>query len=454
MNTMSINFSLFGGDSMKSLRCLLVLTLLTTLLAACGGGPATPSGSSSAGNVDSNGHVTLEFWYALAGDSGKAVEELVKRFNESQSNITVVATYQGDYTAAMAKIYGAITANSVPAVVQAGGAPLLGSSGAILPVSDLIKGDTSFDLNSIRPAFIEYNSVNGVLWSLPFNNSVPVMFYNKDLFTAAGLDAEKPPENLDELLASAQKLTIDENKTGTPSQWGLNIRDDSHWYLSTLFLENGAKIVNADMTQVNYNSPQAVEMLQLWADWVNKYKVMPPNQHTEAQSDFLAGKLAMYLGSSAMLNGFKTGAGFKLGVAMFPAVGTARQFPIGGGSLAVFKNSDDRIVKASWEFVKFMISKESDLYLSTQTGYLPIYKDAFNWPEIQQLVKNEPERNAAIQALEHVVSIPVFPALGTSDLALRMAIQEVELGKSTPQQSLDNAKTSVDQSMKYQFTSQ
>ncbi len=436
---------------MRNMRWLAVIMLFATLLTACGGGSGATQSSSGGGSVDAKGHVTLEFWYSLGGDSGKAVEELVKRFNESQANITVVATYQGDYNAAMAKIYSSIAGSSTPSVAQVGGAPLLGSSKAIVPMQDLVKADSTFDLSLILPAFIEYNSIQGTLWSMPFNNSVPVMYYNKDLFTAAGLDPEKPPATLDELLAAAQKLTLDPNKTGTPSQWGLNIGDNTHWYLSTLFLENGAQICTADMTQVLYNSPEAVAMLQQWADWVNKYKIMPPNQHAESQSDFLAGKLAMYMGSSSLLNTLKKSATFKVGTGVFPAVGSTQKYPIGGGSLAVFKNSDERIVKASWEFVKFMVSKESDIYLATQTGYIPVYADALNWPEIKQLIQQDPERNAAIQSLSHVVSIPVFPALGNSDLALRMAIQEVELGTSGPQKSLDKAKTTVDQSMKDQF---
>ncbi|MEA4909693.1 MAG: ABC transporter substrate-binding protein [Anaerolineaceae bacterium] len=434
---------------MSNIRRFFCAVFLAAILASCGGG-AQPSTSPA----DSSEGITLDFWYALGGDSGKVVEELVDQFNQSQSGITVVPTYQGDYTAAMAKIYSAITSDSTPNVIQVGGAPLLGSSGALVPMSDLIANDDSFAADQIHPAFLEYNSVQGVLWSMPFNNSVPVLYYNKDLFTAAGLDPEDPPANLDELLAAARQLTLAPDQSGVPAQWGLNARDDSHWYLSTLFLENGDQIVNDEMTAVTYDSPEAVAMLQQWADWVNQDGVMPPNQHSEAQSDFLAGKLGMFMGSSATLNSLDSNAPFELGVAVFPAVGDVQKYPIGGGSLAIFKNSDERAVQASWEFVKFMTSRDSAAYLATHTGYLPVYADAFSWPEIQQSIQDEPQRAAAIQALEHVVAIPVFPALGNSDLALRMAIQEVELGHSTPQASLEKAKASVDKSIAEQAQDQ
>ncbi len=424
---------------------LVSILMVVLLLPACGGGGS--ANSPTGGKVDSKGHVTLDFWYALSGDSGKAVEELVNRFNASQAAITVVATYQGDYTSAMAKIYSSIAGNSLPNVTQVGGAPLLGSSGVLVPMTDFIQADPSFDINQILPAFLDYNTADGTLWALPFNNSVPVMYYNKNLFTNAGLDPAAPPQNLDELLAAAQKLTLDPGNTGTPSQRGLNFRDDDQWYLSALFLENGAQIVSADQSQVLYNSPEAVAMLQLWGDWATKYKVMPVNQHAEAQTDFQAGKLGMFVGSSALVTSLESSATFELGVAMFPAVGTVRKAPIGGGSLAVFKNKDPRITQASWDFVKFMASKASQIYLTTQTGYIPIYKDALDWPEIKALFDVDPNRMAAIQELDYAVAIPEFSALGESDLALRQAIQAVELGAASPQKAMDDAVKSVNQSI-------
>ena len=443
---------------MKNKSWLVIFLITVIVLSACGGktpvppttgsnSPTTASGSPSAEATPPVDQITLDFWYALSGGSGDAVKELVSRFNASQTDINVVAVYQGSYAEAIAKIDAAIAGNTVPNVVQVGAAPLLGSSEAILPITDFTQTDTGFQLDQIIPAFLDYNTAGGTLWSMPFNNSMPVLYYNKDLFTAAGLDPEAPPQNLDELLADAQRLTLDPGQTGTPSQWGLNFRDDTQWYLSSLFLENGAQIVSPDENEVLYNSPQAVAMLQLWGDWVTKYKVMPVNQHSEAQSDFLAGKLGMFIGSSALVTSLKAGASFNLGVAMFPAVGSSRVDPVGGGSLAIFSNPDARLVQASWEFVKYMVSKDSQIYLATQTGYLPIYKDAINWPEIQSMITTDPTRNAAIQELQYAFAIPEFSALGDSDAALRKAVQQIELGASTPQKALDDAVTSVNQAI-------
>ncbi len=436
---------------MKLRFALTILLAAGLILAACGGKADEPE-SSASGTVDESGHITIEFWFALGGDSGKAVEELVKRFNESQAEITVNATYQGDYAALQAKIYSALTGGALPNVAQVGGAPLLGSSGAILPISDFINADPSVDISQIRPVFFDYNTAGGTLWSMPFNNSLPVLYYNKDLFKAAGLDPEDPPQNFDEIIEAGKALTLDPDGTGTPTQYGFNTKDDTHWYISAMILENGGQIVNKEETAVLYNSPEAVEMLELWGTLVTEHKIMPPNQHQEAQTDFLAGKLAMLIGSSSGINTMLESAAFELGVAMFPAVGeNERKIPVGGGSLIIFKNDNELLRNASWEFVKFMSSPDAIKYLATHTGYLPFYEDAFEWPEIKQLVADQPTRKAVIDSLEYAVAIPVFPALGNSDLALRQAVEKLELGAEGAQSALDKAKAGVDKSIAEQF---
>ena len=436
---------------MKFKFSFIFILLITMLLSACGGGNETGGGG---GSIDKEGNITLEFWYALGGDSGEAVKELVARFNESQTGITVIGTYQGDYTTAMAKVYSAITGDTVPNVAQLGGAPLLGTSGAILSMEEIMSADESFDPAVIRTAFWDYNTAGGEIWSMPFNNSVPILYYNKDLFSAAGVDPNSPPQNLDELLTIAQALTISSEASGGTTQWGLNTRPDTHWYLSTLILENGGQIVNEDETEMLYNSPEAVEMLQLWSDWVNTYKVMPINQHEEALTDFLAGKLGMLIGSTSMARSIKEQATFDVGAIMFPAVGDERQVPLGGGSLVIFKNGDQRLVDASWEFVKFMVSRDSSIFLTSQTGYIPIYADAMDWDEVAGLVAENPLRQAGFDSLPNTVSIPVFSALGNSDLALQKAVEQVELGAATPQEALDAAKTSVDHAIETQFSTE
>ncbi len=426
----------------KTLKAiLLIAAIFSTLLAGCGGGTT----SSSAGTIDKDGHITIEFWYALGGGSGETVEEMVAQFNESQSEITVIGTYQGGYASSMAKLWNAIAADTPPAVAQIGGAPLVGDTGAIVAIIDYLDQSEDFDREAIWDVFWDYNSAGGQIWSMPFNHSMPLLYYNRDLFIAAGLDPDQPPVTWDDVIEYGQLLTADTDNNGEIDQWGFNTRADTHWYLSTMFLGNGVEIVNSEETEVLYTSPEAVEMLALWGDFVHKHIIMPPNQHDDAKGDFLAGRAGMVLMSSANIPGTIQDAPFDVGIAMFPTIaGKDRIVPVGGASLIILDHDNDLIKQAAWTFVEYMASQESSLYLSTNTGYLPIYKAALQWPEMVSYLADNPRREVPILQLEYAQSIPEFSALGSSDAQLRLAVEAIELGTKTPQEALDHAKEVVD----------
>jgi sn-glycerol 3-phosphate transport system substrate-binding protein len=430
---------------MAKWRVPLALVIVAALVfTGCRGGgeqPASAPPTRAPGEA-----ITLEFWYSLGGSSGEVVEALVAEFNQAHSDIKVNATYQGGYSEIMAKVWSAVYAKeTLPHVAHVGAAPLLGETDAIVPITDFTDGSDGIDRSLILDAFWDYNSAQGRIWSMPFNNSVPLMYYNRDLFIQADLDPDSPPKTWEEVIEYGKALTQDTDGNGEIDQWGFNTHTDTHWYLSAMFLENGARIISDDETEVLYNSPQAVEMLELWGKLVTEHKVMPPAQHNEARSDFLAGKLGMFLASSSRVPSMLEETPFQLGVAPLPSLaGKDPVEPIGGGSLVIFQNGDPEVLDAAWEFVKWMTSPQSSLYLSTNTGYVPIYEDALNWPELTSYLEENPLRRVPIEALEYSYAIPVFISLGTSDGQLRKAVEAVELGAATAQDALNTAKATVD----------
>jgi len=102
----------------------------------------------------------------------------VAEFNQTHSDIKVNATYQGGYADIMAKVWSAVYAKqTLPHVAHLGAAPLLGDTGAIVPITDFTDGPNGIDRSLIRDSFWDYNSAQGQLWSMPFNNSVPLLYY-------------------------------------------------------------------------------------------------------------------------------------------------------------------------------------------------------------------------------------------------------------------------------------
>jgi sn-glycerol 3-phosphate transport system substrate-binding protein len=159
------------------------LVVILALLPACGGGGGEEASAPAEGEEPAaeEGVIELEFWYALSGSTGEAVEEMVQQFNAARPNIQVTATYQGSYGQIMGKVWNAIFAEeTLPHVTHLGGAPLLGETGSIVPITDFTDGSSGIDRSQVYDAFWEYNSAGGQLWSMPFNNSVPVLYYNRE----------------------------------------------------------------------------------------------------------------------------------------------------------------------------------------------------------------------------------------------------------------------------------
>ncbi|MBM3128983.1 MAG: ABC transporter substrate-binding protein [Chloroflexi bacterium] len=398
--------------------------------------PATaPAPTTAPTSAPPAAKVKLTLWYALSGNPGKVFEALVKKFNDTQSNIQVDVIFQGSYADIAQKLTAAMTAKTLPDVAQMGGAPTMADSGVIVPIGDLVG---KADLDDIYPGFWDYNKMGNKIISMPFNHSVPVLYYNKDLFAAAGLDPNKPPTNWDELLKTAQALT-------KPGQWGFNTHTDTHWYLSAMIMQNGGKILSDDGKKVVYNSAEGIEALQFWGDLVTKHKVMPPNQHAQAGADFVAGKLGMIMRSSASLGAITTEAKFKVGVAPLPCKKTCSE-PLGGASILIFKSTPEK-QKAAWEFTQWMTNGENTVDLFIQLGYLPLRKSVADNTALKAYIQKSPNAQALVDATKYASAIPLFNELGNSDEQLRKAVEKIELGTASAKDALDAAATVINKNL-------
>src|SRR5439155_357129 len=115
---------------------------------------------------------------------------------------------KGSYPGTLNAAIAAYRAKQPPHIVQVYevGTQTMLSSGAVYPVHQLVKDHgVSIDWNDVIGPVKSYYSSGGNLYSMAFNSSTPVLFYNKDLFKKAGL-ADKPPPTCDEVEAAARKL--------------------------------------------------------------------------------------------------------------------------------------------------------------------------------------------------------------------------------------------------------
>ncbi|HUS15883.1 MAG TPA: extracellular solute-binding protein, partial [Chloroflexia bacterium] len=154
------------------------------------------------------GSTKITFWYGLTGFNGAVTQQVVNKFNTSQTKYYIEAVQQPNYDDTINKLNTSLAGGALPSVVQIYdiGTQRMIDSKRILPVQDFIEKEKLDLVADLEPAVASYYTVNGKLYSMPFNSSAPVLYYDKNAFKEVGLDPEKPPETYDELLEAARKL--------------------------------------------------------------------------------------------------------------------------------------------------------------------------------------------------------------------------------------------------------
>ena len=132
------------------------------------------------------------------------------------------------------------------------------ASGAIIPLDDYIKA-SGVTRDGFFPGAWDSSVWQGKTWGIPLNNDVwEELYYNKDMFKAAGLDPEKPPMTWDELLADAEKLN------NPPNQYGISIMGNGEWatcIMDSFIYSNGGSVLTSDGNTAAINQAESVAAL-------------------------------------------------------------------------------------------------------------------------------------------------------------------------------------------------
>lgn len=443
------------------LRGIAVLALAALSATACSSSTSTSSGSIPAKDALSkaSGVTTVTFWHGLSGTNGTALNSLVKTFNaQHQGKIKVNAVFQGTYDDTITKYKAAVQAKKTPSVVQIYdvGTRFMIDSKQTLPMQGFIDRD-NYSLSSLQPNITGYYSIDNKLYSMPFNTSMPVLYYNKTAFKKAGLDPNKAPQNLAQIRADAKKLTT--KSGGSTKQYGFGAAIYG-WFLEQWMYEAGQQYCNegngrdGKATAVNYTNSSAVAALNWWGAMVKDgYAANTGRDTATAQTAFESGRVAINIESTGVLSAYQAAAkakGFQLGVGYYPSVGQRVGGPaIGGASLWIDgPGHSSAEQEASWEFVQFLASAKSQATWHTTTGYFPINKAALNLPVDVNWRKKYPQFNVAIQQLDNTKlttasSGCLLGVLPQARADSEDAIEKVVTGKASAQKALSAASKAI-----------
>ncbi|GIO84048.1 ABC transporter substrate-binding protein [Paenibacillus faecis] len=443
---------------------VLAAALGLSLLAGCGGGSGNGNGTgSSNGKGDdaaasqgtaptasaANGgkKTELTFYYPIAvgGPLTNTIEAMTADFEKEHPDIDVTPVYTGSYADTAVKTQAGVQAKQPPdvAVLQSTELFSLLDMNAIVPLDDFIAKEGNDYLADFYPAFMANSQTDGHTYSLPFQRSTIVLYYNKEMFKEAGLDPEKGPANWEEMQDYAIKLKKD-------GRHGLEIpvTGFAYWMMQTFALQNGENLMTQDGKKVMFDTPENVEGLQYWVDLAAKHKAMPEGvtDWSTVPSDFLEGKTAMMYHTTGNLTNVKKNATFDFGVSFLPA---KKQYgsPTGGGNFYIFKDISPEKQQAAWEFVKFMTEPERAAQWSIDTGYVAVRKSAYETERMKKYAGEFPAALVARDQLEYAAAELSTHNNGKVMKILNDNVQAALTGTLSPAEALKKAQTEADQAL-------
>ncbi|MGH8708787.1 MAG: ABC transporter substrate-binding protein [Burkholderiales bacterium] len=390
--------------------------------------------------------VEISFYYpvAVGGPITRIVDGLAADFEKENPGIKVKPIYSGTYQESVVKALTAHKAGDPPviSVLLSTDMYTLIDEGAVIDWTSVATGaEDKAWMQSFYPAFMENSETGGKVWGIPFQRSTIVLYWNKEAFKEAGLDANRAPQDWQELVDYAHKLTK-RDASGNVSQWGIQVPSSGfpYWLFQAFTTQNNVVLMNQDGTRTYYDDPKVIEALQFWVDLSRKYKVMPPGiiEWGTTPKDFFERKIAMMWTTTGNLTNVRNNAKFDFGVAMLSA-GKRRGTPTGGGNFYLFNKSTPQQRAAALKFVRWITSPERAAQWGIQTGYVAVRPEAWDTPEMKKYAAEFPPATVARDQLRYAVA-----ELSTHDnqrvtKVLNDGLQAALTGAKTPEQAMKDA---------------
>jgi len=347
----------------------------------------------------------LQWWHAMNGANNEVVEELAKEFNASQGDYVIKPVFKGTYPETLNAGIAAFRAKQTPAIIQVfdvGTGVMMGAEGAIKPVADVLEqGGYTFDKSKYLPGIVNYYSKpDGTMLSFPYNSSSPILYYNKDTFQKAGLDANTPPKTWDEVFAAARKIKESgAAPCGYTSTWLTWIHLENFAAWNNVSYASGQNGLAGGKVELAIDAPIYVDHFQAIADLAKEGVFRYGGRTSEAKQLFLSGECGILTESSGGL-GDVVKSGMNYGIGQLPydtkGNGAPQNTTPGGASLWVFGGKTDAEYKGIAQFFNFLSQTDIQSRLHQKSGYLPVTLEAYEATKKSGFYDKNPGRETPI----------------------------------------------------------
>ncbi len=341
---------------------LAAATTLAVVAAGCSSGGSSSSSSSSG----SSGHVTLTYWNGFTGPDEPAVKALVAKFNQTHPNITIKMTIM-PWDVFYEKLLPAYAAGNGPDVVamDTQQLPQYAAKNVFAPLTSYYSNSAN-NTGSLVSAATDATKVKGTQYAVPANFAPLMLYWNKTLFSKAGLSG--PPANWAQWQADAVKLS----KGGSSPQYGIALAENNTIAMWPILMwENGGGVTNSDATKSMLSDPGTMSAVDQWSKLVIKDGIAPKNiTGAEADSLFTAQKAAMEMNGPWATTGYQT-AKVDFGLAPIPA-GPKKTVTL-ADVVGMSVNAKDSPAQqtAAETFFTWWSTVSSQTYYAVHTGFVP-----------------------------------------------------------------------------------
>lgn len=388
--------------------------MLVASFAGCTNSDSSSTDQNSSSS-SASGKLQIQFWHSMSGNNQEALDAVVSGFNESQDQYEVVATNQGTYDESTGKFFNMANGDGSAQIIQIGEQNLQSmiDSGMIASVSDLID-QYSFDDSDLLEQEVNFYSVDGDMWAMPFNCSTPVVYYNKTVFDAAGVT--EFPTTFEGITEAAQKVAASNDSITPVGMYAYG------YALDQMVINMGGYVINNEngraerATEVAYQD----QITQIY-NWIKDLQdqnllLNYGSDGTNTISGFTQQQVGMFIASSASCrNVIDSSTDFEVGVANLPVPeGTEPEGVYGGGgALCVATGLSEDVEKGIMEFFKYATSPEVQATWAVSTGYFPICNGAYDTDTLKTSYEEMPQLEVAANQLlnSNVNSITAGPLL-------------------------------------------
>ena len=398
------------------------------------------------------------WWHAMTGFLGERVNDLTKKFNSSQNEYEVKAVHKGGYAEALTAGIASYRSKTPPHLLQVFevGTQTMLSSGAIYPVYQLMKDQgIKIDWEDFLPVVKSYYSKGGNLYSMPFNSSTPILYYNKTAFEKAGLNPQVAPKTFEDI-EKAAKAVVSKGaaKIGFTTAWpSWTLMENMHSWNDQPFANNNNGF-SALATELKINGKLGVQVLELLARWQKEGIYTYSGRTSKGDQPIINGEAAIGLASTALVGTMTRTSKFDWGTGNLPKLAGYPQGNsiIGGATIWVFKGHKKEQYKGVSKFLEFLGATEQQAWWHANTGYFPLTRASVKALPEDHFRKN-PNLWTAFAQITSGKTTPNSQGIRLGNyLAIRDTIEaemeNVFSAKKTPKQGLDDAVKKGNQTLK------